>query len=67
MTSSSIHVRSNAKRTIRLLLASVGLVLFISGYVTSDEYLTEQEALDAAWEALEPTTASHDQTNWQAT
>ena len=42
-------------------------MLFTSACVTSDEYLTEQEALDAAWNALEPNTASHDQSNWHAT
>jgi predicted component of type VI protein secretion system len=44
----------------RLVLACVALVLLISGCASSDEkYLSEQEALDAAWTALEPNTASH--------
>jgi len=54
----------------RLVLTCVAITLFISGCISpsSDEkYLTKQQALDAAWKALEPNTTSHDQANWQAT
>ena len=54
--------------TRRLVLACLTLALFVSGCISlsSDEkFLTEQQALDAAWQALEPYTSSHDQANWQ--
>jgi hypothetical protein len=54
------------KRMSSLLSACVAITLFIGGCVTSAEkYLTEQQALDAAWKALEPNVASHNRANWR--
>ena len=61
------HTRIKGNRMSILVLACVAITLFISGCASSDEnYLTEQQALDAAWKALEPNTSSHNQANWQA-
>ncbi len=55
---------------VRSLAMAYGvLMLSISGCTTSTRdqgSLTEQQAIIAAWEALEPNTTSHDQANWQA-
>ena len=51
-------------RDARLTLACIALAL--AGCGGGQRSLTDQQAVDAAWQALEPHTSSHNRANWEA-
>ncbi len=50
---------------LRMGLVIVVLALALAACSGPTEPLSEQQVLDAAWEALEPNTSSHNRTNWE--
>jgi hypothetical protein len=57
-TSSALHI-------LGLALALTLTAVLLSGCASDAESVSEQQAVDRAWQALEPNTSSEDRTKWR--